>query len=96
MNRNHGGLHSATLFYYNCFRWIETVDAHCGYEFPFSPFHVFAFCGGARGHDYHHRAFDGNFGATKFWDYLCGTDAGFWQEFRDEGGFMLGGSRVLR
>lgn len=96
LNRNHGGLHSSTLFYYNCFRWIETVDAHCGYEFPFSPFHALPFCGGARGHDYHHRAFDGNYGATKFWDWLCGTDSGFWQDFRDEGGFMLAGSRVLK
>lgn len=94
LNRHNGGLHASTLFYYHCFRWIETVDAHCGYEFPFSPFTMVPIFGGARMHDYHHRAFDGNYGASKFWDWLCGTDAGFWQEVLEEGGFLLGGQRV--
>merc|ERR1712203_481205 len=95
LNRNAGGLHISTLFAYNCFRWIETVNAHCGYEFPFSPFQLlFPLFGGARMHDYHHRAFDGNFGATFLWDRLCGTDVGFWKEVIEEGGFLVGGKRV--
>lgn len=94
LNKGEGGLHTSTLFYYNCFRWLETVDAHCGYEFPFSPFHLLPICGGARRHDYHHRAFTGNYGATIFWDRLCGTDSGFWQEVAEEGGMLLGGLRV--
>jgi len=94
LNRHSGGLHIATLFYYHCFRWIETVDAHCGYEFPFSPFHLLPIFGGARMHDYHHRAFDGCYGASMIWDRLCGTDKGFWQEVWDEGGFLVGGKRV--
>merc|ERR1712150_35396 len=95
LNRHKGGLHISTLFWYHCFRWIETVDAHCGYEFPFSPFYLlWPICGGARMHDYHHRAFDGNYGASFFWDRLCGTDMDFWKEVLDEGGFLVGGSRV--
>jgi len=38
--------------------------------FPFSVGHSF--------HDYHHMAFEGNFGSTfAFWDYICGTDKDF-------------------
>merc|ERR1739848_567590 len=47
-------------------------------------------------HDYHHREFDGNYGATLFWDWLCGTDKPFWQEVAENGGFMLGGGVVSR
>lgn len=90
LNRNGGGLHESTLFYYNCFRWLETVDAHCGYELPFSPFHLLPICQGARGHDYHHRAFDGCYGAMKLWDRLCGTDRSFLEELRTEGVLMAG------
>merc|ERR1712217_578599 len=75
---------------FNCFRWLETIDAHCGYELPFSPFHMLPFCGGARGHDFHHREFNGNYGATIFWDRLCGTDRDFWKELTDEGVLLAG------
>ena len=83
-----GGLHVSTLFAYNCFRWLETVDAHCGFIFPFSPFAVIPFFGGARAHDLHHSgeglvmskladgtifADFGNYGASVLWDRLLGT-----------------------
>uniref|UniRef100_A0A7S3UYT9 Fatty acid hydroxylase domain-containing protein n=1 Tax=Aplanochytrium stocchinoi TaxID=215587 RepID=A0A7S3UYT9_9STRA len=42
-----GDLHACTIFYYNVFRWLEAVDAHSGYKFPFSPFHVIPIFGGA-------------------------------------------------
>jgi sterol desaturase/sphingolipid hydroxylase (fatty acid hydroxylase superfamily) len=96
MNRHNGGLHVSTIVFHHCFRWLETVDSHSGYEFPFSPMHVLPFFGGARRHDYHHREFDGNYGATLFWDWLCGTDKPFWQEVAENGGFMLGGGVTLR
>lgn len=95
LNKNHGGLHASTLFYYNCFRWLETMDAHCGHEFPFSPFKLAPFCLGARGHDFHHREFNGNYGAMVFWDRLCGTDAGFWTELKEEGVLLAGLRRPL-
>lgn len=71
------------------FRWLETVDAHCGYVFPFSPFAKAPWLfGGARAHDLHHSgkglefveledgslwANFGNYGATVIWDKLLGT-----------------------
>jgi len=83
-----GDLHVATLFAYNCFRWIETVDAHSGYSFPWSPFTCIPLFGGAVMHDYHHSgdglqmvknadgslfADFGNYGASVIWDRLMGT-----------------------
>lgn len=95
LNRNNGGLHISTLFYYHCFRWLETVDSHSGYELPFSPFHVLPFFGGARMHDHHHRAFNGSYGASFIWDRLCGTDSHMLREIIEEGGFLIGGKRVF-
>ena len=83
-----GNLHISTVFAYNCLRWLETVDAHCGYIFPWSPFHFIPLFGGALAHDFHHsgnglqmkRLADGtlfadfgNYGATVIWDKLIGT-----------------------
>merc|ERR1712039_1105055 len=96
LNKGHGGLHESTLFYYNCFRWLETVDAHSGYELPFSPFHIAPFCLGARGHDFHHREFNGNYGATIFWDRLCGTDRDFWKELLEKGVLLAGQRKPMR
>jgi sterol desaturase/sphingolipid hydroxylase (fatty acid hydroxylase superfamily) len=82
------GIHISTVFAYNILRWIETVDAHCGYNFPFSPFSFIPFFGGALAHDFHHSgqglkmtkladgtifADFGNYGATVIWDTLLGT-----------------------
>jgi len=89
-----GELHWSTLFLYNCMRWLETVDAHSGYELPFSPFHRLPLFGGARMHDYHHRAFWGNYGASFFWDWLCGTDKAYWQEVIEDG-VLMGGKYCL-
>jgi len=83
-----GDLHWFTLFVYNCFRWLETVDAHSGYAFPWSPFNLIPLFGGAVMHDFHHSgeglqmiklpdgsiyADFGNYGATIIWDWLMGT-----------------------
>ena len=83
-----GGLHISTVFLYNCFRWFETVDAHCGYSFPWSPFSIIPLFGGALAHDFHHSgdglqmkrmpdgtlfADFGNYGASIIWDTLLGT-----------------------
>jgi len=85
-----GSLHISTIFAYNCFRWIETVDAHCGYIFPFSPFSIIPLFGGAAAHDFHHSGEGlaikkladgtlfmdfGNYGASTIWDNLLGTVA---------------------
>lgn len=69
-----GDLHSTTIFWYHIFRWLETVEAHSGYDIPFHPIHFFLLPSGARFHDYHHSHFDGNYGASIIWDRLMGTN----------------------
>jgi len=73
LNKNNGGLHGSSLFWYNCFRWVETVDAHSGYHFPWSPFSYFSIFGGAKAHDIHHSRVFVNYGASVVWDKLLGT-----------------------
>jgi len=70
------GAHPCVLFLWLLLRMYETVDSHSGYEFPWSPFHLFpSIQGGAARHDYHHAHNVGNFGAFFiFWDWICVTD----------------------
>eukprot|EP01116_Phalansterium_solitarium_P001240 TRINITY_DN11017_c0_g1_i1.p1 TRINITY_DN11017_c0_g1~~TRINITY_DN11017_c0_g1_i1.p1 ORF type:complete len:281 (-),score=68.03 TRINITY_DN11017_c0_g1_i1:44-886(-) len=73
------GAHPLVTYLWLVFRMFETVDAHCGYAFPLSPFCMFpSIQGGARRHDYHHSHTIGNYGSFfAFWDWICGTDKSF-------------------
>ena len=82
LNRGSGGMHISTVFVYSCFRWLETVDAHCGYALPWSPFSFIPLFGGAMMHDYHHACVFGNFGATVIWDRLMGTEIPMYRKLR--------------
>jgi sterol desaturase/sphingolipid hydroxylase (fatty acid hydroxylase superfamily) len=69
------GSHPLTLWIWLVLRITETVDAHSGYNFPFSPFHALPFQGGADRHDFHHSHNVGCYGSfTIFWDWITGTD----------------------
>lgn len=68
-------LHVTTLWVWLVVRWMETCDAHSGYDFPFSPFRLFRV---AEHHDFHHSHNVGCFGSFfGFWDWVMGTDAAF-------------------
>ena len=67
--------HFVVLLLYMALRFNETIDAHCGYEFPFSIW-PYTGRGTAAWHDWHHSNQVGNFGGWPFWDRLCGTDRG--------------------
>lgn len=72
------GSHALVLWAWLAFRLMETIDAHSGYSFSFSPFSLMPFQGGARRHDFHHSRNVGCYGSfTIFWDWICGTDAAF-------------------
>lgn len=51
----------------------ETVEAHSGFAFPWSPFQL-PFGLGARAHDWHHSHNRGVYGMFAFWDRIMGTD----------------------
>ncbi|GLA62533.1 C-4 sterol methyl oxidase [Aspergillus tubingensis] len=46
-------------------RLFQAIDAHSGYEFPWSLHHFLPFWAGADHHDLHHE---------KWWDYLLDTE----------------------
>eukprot|EP00475_Leptophrys_vorax_P042428 TRINITY_DN80004_c0_g1_i1.p1 TRINITY_DN80004_c0_g1~~TRINITY_DN80004_c0_g1_i1.p1 ORF type:complete len:278 (+),score=8.52 TRINITY_DN80004_c0_g1_i1:56-889(+) len=72
------GPHLFTLWLWMSLRIIETIEAHCGYEFPWSPSRFIPFYGGADYHDYHHRCVytdSGNYSSTFIYmDWIFGTD----------------------
>jgi methylsterol monooxygenase len=67
--------HLLTLWCWLLARVWQVVDAHSGYNFPWSPNRYVPLWGGAEFHDYHHMAFVGNYSSTfTLWDWVFGTD----------------------
>ncbi|XP_052203466.1 methylsterol monooxygenase 2-2 isoform X4 [Diospyros lotus] len=61
------GPHLLTLWLWMVLRVLETVEAHSGYHFPWSPSNFLPLYGGADFHDYHHRLLytkSGNYSST--------------------------------
>ncbi|KAJ1799731.1 C-4 sterol methyl oxidase [Coemansia sp. RSA 2399] len=68
-------VHITTMLIWIAARLWQTVEAHCGYDFPWSMSHWLPFWAGASHHDYHHMAFVDNFASTfRWWDRIFGTD----------------------
>ncbi|KAF2311903.1 hypothetical protein GH714_027281 [Hevea brasiliensis] len=75
------GPHLITLWLWMVLRVLETVEAHCGYHFPWSLSNFIPLYGGADFHDYHHRLLytkSGNYSSTfVYMDWIFGTDKGY-------------------
>jgi len=72
------GLHYYVFWMWMIVRVGETVDGHCGYDFPWSPYRLLPFSGSAAVHDYHHSHNVGNFGTFfTYWDDFMGTSKDF-------------------
>ena len=72
-----GDLHVLTMYVWIVLRLFQAIDAHSGYEFPWSLHHFLPFWAGADHHDVHHEKFMGNYASSfRWWDALCGTEAG--------------------
>ncbi|KAL6839538.1 hypothetical protein ACP4OV_030808 [Aristida adscensionis] len=60
---------------------VEAIDAHSGYDFPFSPTKFIPFYGGAQFHDFHHCSggqSKSNFGSFfTYCDSIYGTNKGY-------------------
>jgi sterol desaturase/sphingolipid hydroxylase (fatty acid hydroxylase superfamily) len=66
--------HLFTFYLWIFIRQLDSLDTHCGYEFPWHPHRLIPFWGGAPFHDYHHAAFTGNFASRfTYLDKLLGT-----------------------
>jgi methylsterol monooxygenase len=70
-------LHILTVYLWIVLRLFQAIDAHSGYEFPWSLHHFLPFWAGAEHHDVHHERFIGNYASSfRWWDYLLDTEAG--------------------
>eukprot|EP01089_Gocevia_fonbrunei_P002773 TRINITY_DN1266_c0_g1_i5.p1 TRINITY_DN1266_c0_g1~~TRINITY_DN1266_c0_g1_i5.p1 ORF type:complete len:211 (-),score=7.74 TRINITY_DN1266_c0_g1_i5:136-768(-) len=67
--------HLSTVYLWILFREIDSVDTHCGYEFPWHPSNLIpVFWGASKAHDYHHEAFTCNFASRfTYLDKIFGT-----------------------
>lgn len=69
-----GGLHMFTIIIWLHIRLFQAIDAHSGYDFPWSLRNFVPIWAGADFHDDHHRYFIGNYASSfRYWDFLCGT-----------------------
>lgn len=70
-----GNFHVVTMYIWVTLRLFQAIDAHSGYDFPWSLQHILPFWSGADHHDFHHMAFTNNYSTSFRWlDYLFGTD----------------------
>ena len=71
-----GDLHLFTMYMWIVFRLFQAIDAHSGYDFPWSMRHFVPFWAGADHHDIHHEKFIGNYASSfRWWDYFLDTEA---------------------
>ncbi|PAV14942.1 C4-methyl sterol oxidase [Pyrrhoderma noxium] len=67
--------HIVTMYIWITLRLFQAIDAHSGYDFPWSLQHILPFWSGADHHDFHHMAFVNNFSTSfRYLDFLFGTD----------------------
>lgn len=72
-----GDLHILTMYLWIVCRLFQAIDAHSGYEFPWSLHHFLPFWAGANHHDIHHERFIGNYSSSfRWWDFLLDTESG--------------------
>ncbi|GAA6032803.1 hypothetical protein JCM8097_000799 [Rhodosporidiobolus ruineniae] len=70
-----GNMHLITMYTWICCRLFQAVDAHSGYDFPFSLNHWLPIWAGAEHHDYHHEKFVECYSSSlRIWDWLLKTD----------------------
>lgn len=70
-----GNLHIVTMYIWIALRLFQAIDAHSGYDFPWSLHHFLPFWAGAEHHDVHHEKFVGNYASSfRWWDYCLGTE----------------------
>ncbi|KJK80177.1 hypothetical protein H634G_04416 [Metarhizium anisopliae BRIP 53293] len=72
-----GDLHLVTMYVWIILRLFQAIDAHSGYDFPWSLRHILPFWAGADHHDMHHEKFIGNYASSfRWWDFFLDTEAG--------------------
>ncbi|OMJ12001.1 Methylsterol monooxygenase [Smittium culicis] len=71
-----GNVHVISMFFWITFKLCQSIEAHSGYDIPFSINCFFPLSANPDHHDYHHMAFVSNFASSFIvWDRLIGTGA---------------------
>lgn len=71
-----GDMHVVTTLSFVSFRICQAVEAHSGYDLPWSLHNIIPFWAGAEHHDFHHQAFVDCYASSFRWnDAIFGTDA---------------------
>ncbi|OWB58852.1 hypothetical protein B5S28_g4938 [[Candida] boidinii] len=90
-------LHLFTICIWITLRLYQAVDAHSGYEFPFSFHYFFPIWAGADHHDEHHNHFIGNYASSfRIWDYLLNTEAGATAKATRENKIKLKAEKIVK
>lgn len=92
-----GDLHIVTMYIWIVLRLFQAVDAHSGYDFPWSLNKFIPFWSGADHHDYHHMAFVNNYSTSfRWWDHFMGTDTKYkqWKKQQAAGGSNKAAKKV--
>ncbi|KAI6127118.1 hypothetical protein F5141DRAFT_1085640 [Pisolithus sp. B1] len=77
-----GDVHIITVYIWITLRLFQAIDAHSGYDFPWSLRNIIPFWSGAEHHDFHHMSFTNNYSTSfRWWDYIFGTDKKY-REYR--------------
>ncbi|CCJ30613.1 unnamed protein product [Pneumocystis jirovecii] len=70
-----GDLHLFTVYIWITLRLFQAIDAHSGYDFPWSLNKFIPFWSGAEHHDAHHEIFVNCYSTSfRWWDHFMGTD----------------------
>lgn len=71
-----GDLHLVTMYLWIVARLFQAIDAHSGYDFPWSLRRFLPFWAGADHHDLHHEKFIGNYASSfRWWDKIFDIEA---------------------
>lgn len=71
-------LHLVTMYTWIILRLFQAIDAHSGYDFPWSLNKIIPFWSGADHHDFHHEKFVNCYSTSfRWWDHYMGTDKSY-------------------
>ena len=77
-------IHFVTTFTWYIFRFVESAEAHSGYEFSWSPFRVLPFSSDYAYHAYHHSHNIGNYSSFfTVWDTVFGSNKVYYKQRKE-------------
>ena len=76
-------MHMTSVFGWYIVRIAESMDGHCGYAFPWSPFKLLPLQGDEGYHAYHHSTNSGNYSSFfTLWDTVFGSNTDYHEDKR--------------